>query len=50
MSPVLVLGVYDAGKGPFTPLRDVRPHAVIGHAMLVYDMERLLRESDPAPW
>jgi hypothetical protein len=38
VSPVLVAGVYGGGDGVFAPLRSLRPDAVIGHAMLVYDL------------
>lgn len=38
-SPVWVAGPYDP-DGAFAPLRSLRPIAVIGHSMLVYDLDR----------
>jgi hypothetical protein len=39
ISPVWVAGAY--GQGQYAFLRDRTPDAVIGHSMLVYDLDRL---------
>jgi len=38
-SPVWVAGPYDPG-GAYAPLRGRRPVAIIGHSLLVYDLDR----------
>ena len=38
-SPVWVAGSYDPG-GAYAPLRSLQPIAVIGHSLLVYDLDR----------
>ncbi|HEX8524040.1 MAG TPA: phospholipid carrier-dependent glycosyltransferase [Tepidisphaeraceae bacterium] len=40
ISPVPVAGVYERSD-PFRVLRDQEPDAVLGHSMLVYDLDRM---------
>jgi hypothetical protein len=49
VSPVWVAGVY--GTEQYAFLRPVAPDAVIGHSMLVYDLDRIAadRENEPTP-
>jgi hypothetical protein len=47
-SPVWVAGPYDPG-GAYASLRDRRPYAVIGHSLLVYDLDHSGAENvDPS--
>jgi hypothetical protein len=39
ISPVWVTGVYDDGNNPYEFLRELEPIDVIGHALLVYDLD-----------
>jgi hypothetical protein len=48
ISVVPVAGVYERSD-PFRVLRPVEPDAVLGHSMLVYDLDRL-REGKACYW
>lgn len=45
ISPVKVAGVYEP-TDRFKPLWDVKPIAIIGHSILVYDLSQVPREPD----
>jgi hypothetical protein len=40
LSPIRLIGLYE-GRDRFAHLRDVEPIDVIGHALLVYDLDAL---------
>ena len=39
ISPIWVTGVYDDWNNPYEFLHDMEPIDVIGHALLVYDLD-----------
>ena len=42
ISPVQVLGIYnEKGKDTYTALRNRSPDAVIGHSLMVFDLDRM---------
>lgn len=40
ISPIWVTGVYDEGKNPYAFLHALEPVDMIGHSLLVYDLDR----------
>src|SRR5262249_14888340 len=49
ISPIRVAGVYD-GQDRYAALRGQQPVAVIGHSMLVYDLDKIRKRHKGFVW
>jgi hypothetical protein len=53
ISPVSLVGLYELPEGRADPYRALRPYepvAVLGHTMLIYDLDRIRPKDKPFDW